>query len=72
MAETCAIDFPPPVSYATLIVLGGLSAAVLALLMGEVYTWRIFANGQNEIFRKFDVVFRVLVGGSKYAPTTTL
>jgi len=35
MAETCAINFPTLVSYSLLIVIGGLSAAVSAVLIGE-------------------------------------
>ena len=37
MAEIYAINFPTLVSYSLLIVIGGLSAAVSAVLMGEAW-----------------------------------
>jgi len=55
MAETCAINFPTLVSYSHLIVIWCLSAAVLAVLMGSDGTSLIFANDENEIFRKFEL-----------------
>ena len=61
MAETCAINFTTLVSYSHLIVIWCLSAAVLAVLMGSDGTSLIFANDENEIFRKFELDFTRIV-----------